>query len=162
MFTRSIEALRHSAERLSALFQMPAARSRAAWMTSIGGFRGPQALQMEIYRLGEALPSGPGVFIFAGHNTRRWTALYAGETIDLRTRAPGHETLPEALLLGATHVHIARIDDPNTRRSAAERLVFMYGPPMNAASAPLLSELIQAGHHPAPEPQDTPRLAIAG
>lgn len=162
MVRPSIEFLRQGAERIAALFQSPSPRNRAAWMTSIGGFRGPQALQMDIYRLGEALPSGPGVFIFAGHNSRRWTALYAGETTDLRTRAPGHETMPEALLLGATHVHVARIDDANARRSAAERLVFMYGPPMNAASAPLLSELIASGRPPAPDPQDAPRLAIAG
>jgi hypothetical protein len=131
-------------------------------MTSIGGFRGPQALQMDIYRLGEALPPGPGVFVFAGHNSRRWSAIYAGETSDLRSRAPGHETLPEALLLGATHVHVARMADPNARRSAAERLVFMYGPPMNAAGAPMLSELIAAGQSPDPGPADhAPRLAIA-
>ena len=138
-------------------------RGKAAWMTSIGGFRGPQALQMDIYRLGEALPPGPGVFIFASHNSRRWSAIYAGETSDLRSRAPGHETLPEALLLGATHVHVARIADANARRSTAERLVFMYGPPMNAAGAPILSELVAAGRNPdaGPEPL-TPRLAIAG
>lgn len=131
-------------------------------MTSIGGFRGPQALHMDIYRLGESLPPGPGVFVFAGHNSRRWTAIYVGETSDIRSRTPGHETLPEALLLGATHVHIARIADANTRRSAAERLVFMYGPPMNAAGAPTLAELIAAGHRPDSGPVHAPRLSIAG
>jgi hypothetical protein len=131
-------------------------------MTSIGGFRGPQSIHMEIYRLGDALPPGPGVYLFAGHNTRRWAAIYVGETSDLRSRVPGHEALPEALLLGATHIHLARIEDPVLRRSAAERLVFMYGPTMNAAGAPTLSELISAGAQPSPQPLDAPRFAIAG
>lgn len=147
---------------LTALFDGRApARATASWLTSMGGFRGPQALPMEIYRLGEALPSGPGVFLFAGHSARRWQAIYAGETNDLRSRAPGHETLPEAILLGATHIHLARVLDPNVRRSLAERLVFMYGPAMNAAGAPTLAELIAAGQGPAADPVQAPRLSIA-
>lgn len=150
-------------QRLAALVpSVPAGRPKAAWLTSIGGFRGPQSIQMDIYRLGESLPPGPGVFLFAGHTSSRWYAVYAGETSDLQSRTPGHETLPEALLLGATHVHLARVPDPNMRRSIAERLVFMYGPAMNAAGAPMLSELISSGHRPSPEPVEAPRLAIAG
>lgn len=137
-------------------------RAKATWLTSIGGFRGPQAASLEIYRLGEALPPGPGVFLIAGHCARRWQAIYVGETSDLQSRAPGHETLPEAILLGATHIHVARVSDANLRRSLAERLVFMYGPTMNAAGAPTLAELIAAGKPLTPEPIDAPRLAVAG
>lgn len=136
-------------------------RATASWLTSMGGFRGPQAIQMEIYRLGEELPSGPGVFLFAGHSARRWQAIFAGETSDLRSRAAGHEALPEAILLGATHVHLSRVQDANIRRSMAERLVFMYGPAMNAAGAPTLPELIAAVRRPEPEPVESPRLAVA-
>lgn len=140
----------------------PGTRSQASWLTSIGGFRGPQAITMDIYRLGDQLPSGPGVFLFAAHNSRRWNAVFVGETSDLRSRVPGHETLPEALLLGVTHVHIAKLTDPIARRSAAERLVFMYGPAMNAAGAPTLRELIASGQRPEPAAPETPRLAVAG
>ena len=149
-------------ERIAALVPSPAPqRQSAAWLTSIGGFRGPQSVPMDIYRLGEALPHGPGVFLFAGHNSRRWQAIYVGETSDLHSRTPGHETLPEAILLGATHVHIVRVPDPNMRRSMAERLVFMYGPAMNAAGAPTLAEIIASGQRPDPRPVETPRLSLA-
>lgn len=139
-------------------------RSRATWLTAIGGVRGPQSAPLDVYRIGEPLPSGPGVFLFAGHNNRRWNAVYVGETTDIRSRAPGHESLPEALMLGATHVHLAIIEDPDVRQSIADRLVFMYGPALNAAGAPTLPELIAAGrkHDPDPAMQQQPRLAVAG
>jgi hypothetical protein len=117
---------------------------------------------MDIYRLGEGLPRGPGTFLVAGRQSNRWHCLYAGETADLRSRVPGHEALPEALLLGATHVHILREGESLDRRAVADRLIFMYGPVLNAAAAPLLSELIQAPPTaPTQEPERLPRLAVA-
>jgi hypothetical protein len=140
----------------------PAPRAQAAWLVSLGGFQGPQSVAMDIYRLGEGLPRGPGTFLVAGRQNNRWQSLYVGETADLRSRVPGHEALPEALLLGATHVHILREGESLDRRAAADRLIFMYGPVLNAAAAPLLSELIQAPPTaPTQEPERQPRLAVA-
>jgi hypothetical protein len=137
-------------------------RGQASWLTSLGGFSGPQGIAMSIYRLGESLPPGPGVFLFAGRANRRWQCVYVGETADLRSRVPGHEALPEALLLGATHVHVLKDGDPASRRATADRLIFMYGPMLNAAAAPLLNELVAAGAPLPPlEPHQLPRLAVA-
>jgi hypothetical protein len=109
---------------------------------------------MDIYRLGEALPPVPGVYLFAGQANRRWTCLFVGETTDLRSRTTAHEALPEALLLGATHVHAAAISGGSDRQYLAERLVFMCGPELNASDAPTLSDLI--GSAPAAPPPSAP------
>lgn len=138
---------------------VPAPRNEAAWLTALGGYLGPKSVSMKIYRIGEPLPACPGVFLFAGVNQRHWQAVFVGETADIRSRASGHEALPEALILGATHAHVIQMDDASLRQSTAERLIFMYGPPLNAAGAPTLSELIAAGKVTTPPPQ--PRLAVA-
>ncbi|HAH09932.1 MAG TPA: hypothetical protein DCL48_07515 [Alphaproteobacteria bacterium] len=100
---------------------------------------------MDVLRLGERLPSRPGVFLYAAHNERHWTCLFVGETKDLRSRSGSHECLPEALLLGATHVHYVIMSDKGERLATAERLIFMHGPVLNAIEGPGLNELVQQG-----------------
>ena len=135
-------------------------RSKASWLTSLAGINGPQTIPLRIWRIGEALPPGAGVFLFASHSDRKWNCLFAGETLDLRSRVTAHEILPEALLLGATHIHAARVNDYQARQYIAERLIFMYGPELNASDAPTLVDLIAQGRPIPPEPEQ-PRLSVA-
>jgi hypothetical protein len=117
----------------------------ASWLIGLGGYRGPQSVVLSVARIGEVLSAKAGVFVFASRDGRGWRALYVGETSDLNARARAHEILPEAILLGATHVHTAQVQEAPARCAIAEKLIFEHGPPLNAADAPLLPELIAEG-----------------
>ena len=73
-----------------------------------------------------------GIYIFAGLNSvGRWEALYIGSTESLAERLPNHEKWPEAVRLGATHIH-ARVESQVATRQAIERILIQnYRPHLN-------------------------------
>ena len=75
----------------------------------------------------------PVVYIFAGRDAEEgWTALYIGETGNVRERLAGHDEWPKAVSLGATHVHaLLAPASAQSRRDLERELRLEYNPPLN-------------------------------
>ena len=96
------------------------------------GRDGPELLTFEIMGLGEQAPRAAGVFIYARKRAGEWQALYIGESANLSARLAFNEIAADALLSGATDIHILRMDaDPSERRDLADRLILTNAPPLN-------------------------------
>jgi hypothetical protein len=86
----------------------------------------------EILGLGEAAPRAAGVFIYARRRGTEWQALYIGESGNLADRLSFNEIAADALLSGATDIHVLRLDgDAATRRDVADRLIVTNAPALN-------------------------------
>lgn len=93
---------------------------------------GPQLLMFQILGLGEMAPKGPGLFIYARRRAGEWQALYIGETANLRDRLAFNEIAADALLSGATDIHVLRLnEDAAARRDIADRLILTNAPALN-------------------------------
>ncbi len=93
---------------------------------------GPQLLMFEILGLGEAAPKGPGLFVYARRKAGTWQALYIGETANLADRLAFNEIAADALLSGATDIHVLRLnEDAAARRDIVERLILTNAPALN-------------------------------
>ena len=82
------------------------------------------------------IPSGPGVYIFAGQATDyqgvlQWRSYYIGETHDFSQRIPNHEKWQPALLLGATHTFYRVVEDEAERKRLEGWLIRVYDPELN-------------------------------
>lgn len=141
-------------------FLASVARSKAApqpgretshqWPLSLVGEDGPELLSFQIMGLGEGAPRKPGIFIYARHRAGQWQALYIGESADLSARLAFNEIAADALLSGATDIHILKLNaDAKERRAIADRLIQTNNPPLNEEERTNLAAL--AGDlHPAP------------
>lgn len=81
-------------------------------------------------------PAIPGLYVFAapasgGPADHPWRAVYVGQTTSFASRLPTHENWPEAVQLGATHIHARREDEEDMREAIERRLVEALQPPMN-------------------------------
>lgn len=121
---------------------------------------GPRELNFKIYPLGSAAPREPGVFIYATRTaTGDWRALYIGETSDLRARLAFNEIVADAILFGATDVHILTMrETPEYRREVVDQLVATNAPPLNGDERKHVMELL-ASTDEAPPPPKTQRRA---
>ena len=77
-----------------------------------------------------------GIYVFAGvrilpADIRRWHPLYIGKSQDFVKYLPTHRKWPEAVRLGATHVHTLVIADENTRKAIEQELIRAYRPVLN-------------------------------
>lgn len=73
-----------------------------------------------------------GIYIFTGLNTKNlWVALYIGQTNSFANRLPSHERWPEAVRLGATHIHAMAVARQGDRDIIESRLIQDFQPPMN-------------------------------
>jgi hypothetical protein len=115
------------------------------WPLSLVGPQGPQMLQFRIIGIGEAAPRAAGVFIYARRKPDgQWQALFIGETANLRNRLSFNEIAADALLSGATDIHVLLTgSDASARRDTCERMVRTNNPLLNesrvkppAATAP--------------------------
>lgn len=62
--------------------------------------------QVEIRSLHSQWHEVPAIYFFARPcENGYWTPLYIGQASNLKQRLSGHEDLPKALRLGATHIH---------------------------------------------------------
>ena len=103
-----------------------------AWPLSLVGMDGPQLLRFNIMGIGETAPRKAGTFIYARRLNKDWRALYIGESANLCTRLSFNEIAADALLSGATDIHIMQLDaDASTRRNLAERLIATNRPSLN-------------------------------
>jgi hypothetical protein len=96
------------------------------------GPEGPQLLMFEILGLGEAAPKAPGVFIYARRRAGEWQALYIGESANMADRLAFNEIAADALLSGATDIHVLRLnEDAKARRDIVDRLILTNAPALN-------------------------------
>ena len=80
-----------------------------------------------------------GLYVFAyacsdWRGSEFWHALYGGQTYSLADRLPSHERWPEAVQLGATHIHARAESDEGTRLWIEEQLIEIFQPPLNIQS----------------------------
>lgn len=102
------------------------------WPLSLIGPEGPQMLAFEVMGLGEAAPRKAGIFIYARQRAGEWQALYIGESASMSARLAFNEIAADALLSGATDIHILKLDaDAKDRRDLADRLILTNRPPLN-------------------------------
>lgn len=112
--------------------QLARAETHHFWPLSMLGPEGPQLLMFDILGLGEAAPKGPGIFIYARQRAGEWQALYIGESADMADRLAFNEIAADALLSGATDIHVLRLnEDAKARRDIVDRLVLTNAPALN-------------------------------
>lgn len=110
----------------------PKRESIHLWPLSLLGENGPQMLQFEVMGLGESASRKAGVFIYACRRAGEWRALYIGESADLSARLAFNEIAADALLSGATDIHILKTNvAAKDRRDIADRLILTNAPPLN-------------------------------
>ncbi|MCE9523867.1 MAG: hypothetical protein K8S25_15730 [Alphaproteobacteria bacterium] len=102
------------------------------WPLSMVGEDGPQLLEFEILALGASAPRKPGIFIYARRRAGQWQALYIGESADLSARLTFNEIAADALLSGATDIHVMKLNaDAKDRRDLVDRLILTNCPALN-------------------------------
>jgi hypothetical protein len=102
------------------------------WPLSLIGPEGPQMLAFQVMGLGEAAPRKPGIFIYARQRAGEWQALYIGESANMSARLAFNEIAADALLSGATDIHVLKLDaDAKDRRDLADRLILTNRPSLN-------------------------------
>ena len=103
------------------------------WPLSMIGPDGPQVLNFEVLGVGESAPRRPGIFVYAKRSPDgQWQALYIGETANLHNRLSFNEIAADALLSGATDIHVLLLDvDAKSRRDLCEKFVFTNQPTLN-------------------------------
>ncbi len=112
------------------------------WPLSLVGEDGAELLSFQIMGLGEGAPRKPGMFIYARHRAGEWQALYIGESADLSARLSFNEIAADALLSGATDIHILKFNgDAQERRALADRLILTNSPPLNEEERTKLAAL---------------------
>ncbi len=110
----------------------PQSETAHLWPLSLIGPDGPQMLAFEIMGLGEAAPRKAGIFIYARKRGSEWQALFIGESANLSARLAFNEIAADALLSGATDIHILKTNlDAAERRDLADRLILTNRPPLN-------------------------------
>ena len=102
------------------------------WALSLIGPDGPDLLKFDVLGLGEPAPRKPGIFVYARKRADVWQALYIGESANLSARLSFNEIAADALLSGATDIHILKLSgDAAHRRDLTERLIVTNAPPLN-------------------------------
>jgi len=95
---------------------------------------GPRGLAFTIQGIGEQAPRKAGLFIYAKRAADgSWQALYIGESDNLRARLAFNEIAGDAMLLGASDVHVRDLSEPPAiRRELVDRLIATNAPTLNS------------------------------
>jgi len=102
------------------------------WPLSLLGPDGPQMLEFQVLGIGEQAPRRAGIFIYARRRGEDWQALYVGESANMADRLAFNEIAADALLSGATDIHLLKLNsDAKARRDLADRLIVTNRPPLN-------------------------------
>ena len=126
----------------------PERETTHGWPLSLLGPDGPQVLEFKVLGLGEQAPRRPGVFIYARRRGDEWQALYVGESANMADRLAFNEIAADALLSGATDIHVLKLDiDAKARRDLADRLIVTNRPPLNEEERTKLADVTHA-HEP--------------
>jgi hypothetical protein len=88
--------------------------------------------QYEVYPIDTNWNDVPGNYIFAKVNSsRRWTAIYIGETESFSDRLPNHNQLACVRRNGGTHVHAHTNRDTRARKAEEQDLISNHNPACN-------------------------------
>src|SRR5690348_11448144 len=100
------------------------------WPLSLVAPDGPRGLAFRIQGIGEQGPRHAGIFIYAKRGSDgSWQALYVGESDNLKSRLAFNEIAGDALLLGASDVHIRELSETAAiRREMVDRLIATNSP----------------------------------
>ena len=97
-----------------------------------GRGRPPDCCNSTSWAWAKSAPRKAGIFIYACRRAGEWRALYIGESADLSARLAFNEIAADALLSGATDIHILKTNvDAKERRDIADRLILTNAPPLN-------------------------------
>lgn len=136
----------------------PAREKTHPWPLSLIGENGPQMLSFEIMGLGQSAPRKAGIFIYARQRAGEWKALYIGESSDMSARLSFNEIAADALLSGATDIHILKSNaSAKERRDMTDRLIVTNAPPLNEEERVKLAALTVETK--TPEPKSKSRAA---
>jgi hypothetical protein len=113
--------------------RIPHSAESHIWPLSLVAPDGPRGLAFTVQGIGERAPRRPGLFIYAKRSDDgSWQALYIGESDNLRARLAFNEIAADAMLLGASDVHIRDLSEPSAiRRELADRLIATNAPTLN-------------------------------
>lgn len=108
----------------------PLTETTCDWPMSLVGAQGPEMLPFRVLGIGEPAPRAAGIFIYARRTAPgQWQAIFIGETSDLQSRLAFNEVAADALLSGATDIHVLLAGkDKNWRRDTCERLIRINKP----------------------------------
>ena len=121
---------------------------------------GPQLLRFNILGIGDPAPRGPGLFIYARMTRGQWQALYIGESGNLASRLAFNEIAADALLSGATDIHVLQTaGDAAARRDLTEQLVAVNRPPLNEEERVRLGTILDAPQPRKPTPKGRTQAA---
>jgi len=117
---------------------MPLNARVCEWPLSMIGPDGPQLLTFDILGMGDAAPRRAGIFVYTKRlKDGQWQPLYIGETSNLQNRLSFNEIAADALLSGATDIHVLLMDgDAKIRRDLCEKFIFTNRPPLNEQARP--------------------------
>ena len=87
--------------------------------------------EFNVYLHGADWNEVAGLYIFAYVVGASWSPLYIGKTANFRTYLPTHPRWPEAVQLGATHIHAMVLQGEAARKRAEAELIQYYQPPLN-------------------------------
>ena len=90
--------------------------------------------EMNIFRLGSAVPNYPGVYILCKPQNRLWNTYYIGEAADIGSRLSEsqHQGRDCAMRQGAGYVATTLVEGGKSARLSVERdLLTAYEPPCN-------------------------------
>ncbi len=136
--------------------RIPHSADSHIWPVSLVAPEGPRGLAFTIQGIGEQAPRRPGLFIYAKRSADgSWQALYIGESDNLRARLAFNEIAGDAMLLGASDVHIRDLSEPAAiRREIVDRLVATNSPTLNGDERVRFSDIARpAGESPRPQPK---------
>jgi len=108
----------------------PLTETTCDWPVSLVGAQGPEMLPFRVLGIGEPAPRAAGIFIYARRTAPgQWQAIFIGETSDLQSRLAFNEVAADALLSGATDIHVLLVGkDKGWRRDTCERLIRINTP----------------------------------
>ena len=124
----------------------------AEWPLSLVGPQGPQMLQFRVTGIGEAAPRAAGIFIYARRKADgQWQAIHIGETSNLRNRLSFNEIAADALMSGATDIHVLLTGpDAVERRDVCERMIRTNRPLLNEGGLQQSPEPARKSRSPGP------------
>jgi hypothetical protein len=126
--------------------RIPHSADSHIWPLSLVAPEGPRGLAFKIQGIGEQAPRRPGLFIYAKRSDDgSWEALFIGESDNLRARLAFNEIAADAMLLGASDVHIRDLSEPAAiRRELVDRLIATNAPSLNGDERVRFSDVARA------------------
>ncbi len=126
--------------------RVPHSADSHIWPLSLVAPDGPRGLAFKIQGIGERASRRPGLFIYAKRSADgSWQALFIGESDSLRARLAFNEIAADAMLLGASDVHIRELSEPPAiRRELVDRLIATNAPTLNSDERVRFSDVARA------------------